>query len=125
MIWMFTVAETPEHVLHPIRRVVEQKEESFLEAVELKTHHALALFEYKFALSKIGGFVQAAIVQSIVVLRHTEGGEEPDFCGQVLGIGRGRRYGKHRGRRIEVHSGDVELNVRFNLPNVESRDTRD
>src|SRR5947208_1567464 len=122
---MFRIAEAPEHVLHTIRRVVEQEEKSFLEAVELKTHHALAFFEYKFTLSKIGGFIKAAIVQPIVVLRHTESGEESDLCSQVFGVSRWRRNGKHRGRWIKVQSGDVELNVRFNLPNVKSRDTRD
>src|SRR5437879_5177117 len=102
---MFTVAETPEHVLHTIRRVVELEEQSFLEAVELKAHHSLALFEYKFTLSKICSFVKAAIVQSIVVLRHTESGKETDLCSQVLGISRWRRNGKHRGRWIKVQSG--------------------
>ena len=72
---MFTIAETPQHVLHPIGRIEQDEEKAFGEAVQFKTHGAFTVAEHQFALLQIRRLVQAAIVQPIVIFRHSKRGK--------------------------------------------------
>ena len=69
---MFTIAETPQHVCTRVR-ALEEKNRLSLERLA-QVHHSLSLPSTR-SQGGVRGLIQFGIIQTVVLLRHAEGGE--------------------------------------------------
>src|SRR5207244_12641746 len=83
---MIAITEAPYHVLYPIGSVVEHEEKTFIKSVKLKTHQPLTLCEHQLAVLQVRGLIQPAIVEAVVILRHSERREQSDLLRQFFCI---------------------------------------
>ena len=100
---MLPIPEAPYHVLYPIGSVVEHEEKAFAKPVKLETHQPFTFREHQFAMLQVRRLIQPAIVEAVVILRHSERREQSDLLRELLRVICGRAQRKQRRSRIEVY----------------------
>src|SRR5437773_853509 len=122
---MLAIPEAPHHVLHPVGSVVQHEEETLSEAIKLETHQPFTFGEHQFAVLQVRRLIQPAIIESVVILRHSESGEQSNLLRYLVRVISRRAHRKHRRSRIDVCSRGIKLKMRLKLTDVKPRDTAD
>src|SRR5438128_6004594 len=100
---MLPIPEAPYHVLYPIGSVVEHEEKAFAKPLKLETHQPFTFREHQFAMLQVRRLIQPAIVEAIVVLRHSQSGKQSKLLRQFFYIISRKAHRKHRRGGIEVY----------------------
>ena len=78
---MLPITEAPQHVLYPVRGVEQHEEQPFSATIKLEAHGVYTLAEHQLTVLQIGGLIEAAIVQAIVIFRHPQRRKQANLVG--------------------------------------------